>query len=226
MREAVSSVLKKRVVKTAEERSAEILEAALHLFSDKGFHETTVDDIAQGAGVAKGTVYLYFPSKEHILLALKRQFLKGLEARCAEVISDTIEALDRGERPEYKQVINELFDSIIEYNVERREAVEVVVRQTPGPDLVEQSLELESDYLQLMATAFRVATEYGLIHTSDPEMMAYLVNTALRDNIVTCLCYESPADLGRLVAAAKELLYKALAPVDQPAVPSEDTIPR
>jgi hypothetical protein len=38
------------------------------------------------------------------------------------------------------------------------------------------------------------------------------VNAAIRDNIASCLCYDEPADLDRLVTAAKSLLYKALAP--------------
>jgi AcrR family transcriptional regulator len=47
----------------------EILEAARKVFADKGFHEATVDDIAGVAGLAKGTVYLYYRSKQDIYLA-------------------------------------------------------------------------------------------------------------------------------------------------------------
>jgi hypothetical protein len=50
------------------------------------------------------------------------------------------------------------------------------------------------------------------VETEDPEMMAHLVNAAIRDNIASCLCYSEPEDLDRLVEAAKQLLYKALAP--------------
>jgi TetR/AcrR family fatty acid metabolism transcriptional regulator len=209
----VTSVLKKRVVKSAEERREEILEASLTLFAQKGFNETTVDDIAAAAGVAKGTIYLYFPSKEHILMALKQQFQKGLEMRCADVITDAIERLAAGEELDYRRIIDDIFDAILQYNVEHRETIEVAIRQTTGPGLITEALDLEKGYLQLLATAFREATEHGLIHTSDPEMMACLVNAAIRDNIVTCLCYEKPCDLSRMVAAAKELVYKALAPL-------------
>jgi AcrR family transcriptional regulator len=44
----------------AEFRVTEILDAARKVFAQKGFAETTVDQIAEEAGVAKGTVYLYF----------------------------------------------------------------------------------------------------------------------------------------------------------------------
>jgi len=49
-----------------DERPNEILAAALGLFVRKGFVSTTMDDIAKKAGVSKGTVYLYFPSKDSL----------------------------------------------------------------------------------------------------------------------------------------------------------------
>src|SRR5438045_84507 len=56
-----------------QRRSAEIRErlfrAALQLFAQKGFLETTVEDITEAADVGKGTFFNYFPSKDHILLA-------------------------------------------------------------------------------------------------------------------------------------------------------------
>ena len=56
-----------------QRRSAEIRErlfrAALNLFAQKGFAETTVEDITEVADVGKGTFFNYFPSKDHILLA-------------------------------------------------------------------------------------------------------------------------------------------------------------
>ena len=56
-----------------ERRSAELRErifrSALRLFAEKGFAETTVEDITEAADVGKGTFFNYFPSKDHILLA-------------------------------------------------------------------------------------------------------------------------------------------------------------
>lgn len=213
VRDAVSSVLKKRVVKSAEERRQDILAAAIRLFSEKGFNETTVDDVAEKAGVAKGTIYIYFRSKEHILIALKRQFQEGLETRVAEVVTDALDRVAAGEDLDYRDVIDDIFDAVIDYHSENRDTVEVVVRQTTGPDLVQEVLDLDQDYMTMVAGAFRVATDAGLIHVSDPEMMAYLVNAAIRDNIVTCLCYGKPGSMERLVASVRELLYKALSPV-------------
>jgi AcrR family transcriptional regulator len=56
-----------------EARAPEILEAALACFADKGFAATRMDDIAAHAGITKGTIYLYFESKEAVFKALARQ---------------------------------------------------------------------------------------------------------------------------------------------------------
>lgn len=210
VRDAVSSVLKRRV--PTEQRRAEILEAALGLFGSKGFNETTMEEVANAAGVAKGTIYLYFESKEHLLLALKKDFMSGLTIAITDIVADGIEQLSEGKEVDYRDIIDDIFQAIVDYHCQRREHVEIVVRQNPGPDLVQEALELEREFIQLLTNAFREGTSYGLVHTDDPEMTARLVNAAIRDNLAACLCYGEPQDLGRLVEAAKQLLYKALAP--------------
>ncbi len=67
-----------------QRRSADIRErlfnASLPLFAQKGFPETTVEDITEAADVGKGTFFNYFPSKDHILLAFGEMQLLKLEA--------------------------------------------------------------------------------------------------------------------------------------------------
>src|SRR2546430_1680671 len=71
-----------------QRRSAEIRErlfrSALALFAEKGFAETTVEDITEAADVGKGTFFNYFPSKDHILLAFGEMQLGKLEAAVDE----------------------------------------------------------------------------------------------------------------------------------------------
>lgn len=54
-------------------RPGEILDAALAVFAEKGFAAARMEDIAVKAGVTKGTIYLYFPSKEEVFKSLARQ---------------------------------------------------------------------------------------------------------------------------------------------------------
>lgn len=61
---------KSRRRRDPEERRAEILAAALALFSERGFAATRIEDVAARAGIAKGTVYLHFPDKEALFTSL------------------------------------------------------------------------------------------------------------------------------------------------------------
>lgn len=62
----------------AEFRSTEILDAARRVFARKGFEGASVDEVADAAGLAKGTVYTYFPSKRDLYLAALHQGISEL----------------------------------------------------------------------------------------------------------------------------------------------------
>lgn len=71
----------------SEFRRGEILEAARKTFASKGFTDTTLDEIAAEAGVAKGTIYLYFPSKRDIYMAALKNGIEELNVFTREAIA-------------------------------------------------------------------------------------------------------------------------------------------
>lgn len=60
-------MIRMRIVKEAKERKNEILDAAEMLFTTKGYNKTTIIDILEAVGIAKGTFYYYFKSKEEVM---------------------------------------------------------------------------------------------------------------------------------------------------------------
>ena len=68
-----------------EARPQELLEAALELFVEKGFSGTRAEEVAQRAGVSKGTLYLYYPSKEDLFKSVVRHNLSSLIAEGQEL---------------------------------------------------------------------------------------------------------------------------------------------
>lgn len=78
-----------RIVKEYEERKSEILDAAEILFISKGYAKTTINDILQTVGIAKGTFYHYFKSKEEVMDAVIRRMIDaGVEA-AKKIASDS-----------------------------------------------------------------------------------------------------------------------------------------
>ena len=73
-----------------ETRPQELLDAALALFVEKGFAATRSEEVAHRAGVSKGTLYLYYPSKEELFKAVVRQTLSRIIAEGLE-LAETFE---------------------------------------------------------------------------------------------------------------------------------------
>lgn len=82
----MTMVMPRRERKKAATRRA-ILDAALHLFSERGFESPTVDDIAAAADTGKGTIYNYFRTKEDILVA----YIAGQESRVQKKMARLLE---------------------------------------------------------------------------------------------------------------------------------------
>ncbi len=210
-----------RSVKSADERRRDILNAAVHLFAEEGFHETTVQEIAAAAGVATGTVYLYFPSKDQVLLALHRRLGEGLAAHVEDAASDMFDRQARGEQVDYREAVDAIVDSLVGHAIENRELTEVCCRYRP---LIHRDPHgtLGERHLGLVMRVLEAGVALGLIHTSDSEMTAYLLDAAISETVSDHITYGEPADLERLVASAKELVRKTVAPaIDPPKQPRD-----
>jgi AcrR family transcriptional regulator len=90
-----SSTLSPHVREKRRRRRAEILHAALRAFRDKGYHATTLDDIAERIGVRKTALYHYFPDKEAILFECHRESLGEIdrmmkEARAMDTAAESL----------------------------------------------------------------------------------------------------------------------------------------
>ncbi len=77
----------------SEERKQQIMDAAEKVFTQKGLDQARMDDIAEGTGLSKGTLYLYFKSKDELILALLERLFQHtfeqLEARTSAELSAT-----------------------------------------------------------------------------------------------------------------------------------------
>ncbi len=85
-----------RIVKSAEERKNEILDVAEQLFTEKGYDNASTNDIIARIGIARGTLYHHFSSKEEILDAIiDRMTRQGIDSAGAIVKDKQIPVLER-----------------------------------------------------------------------------------------------------------------------------------
>lgn len=82
-------------IKTKNDKYQRILEAAVSVFAQSGFHESTISQIAKAAGVADGTIYLYFKNKDDILVHFFNYKTRQVFARFREEVDNARKAVDK-----------------------------------------------------------------------------------------------------------------------------------
>ena len=109
---------------SAEERREGILEAAVEVFGERGYHASSIDDIARAAGISKALIYEHFASKEALHMWLLEKNARELVERLAEAVIDKQRAEERLEAGV------EAFFSFVE---ERRAAWRILFREVTDP---------------------------------------------------------------------------------------------
>src|SRR5919198_3586722 len=118
---------RKRVAKRAEDRRQDILDAAVRVLKAKGAADVTVSDITEAAGVAKGTFYLYFDSREHLFAALRERFVHDALARGASLLA-------RVGAQDWWGLVDASVQSFIDFHFDRREETKLLVGEGLTPD--------------------------------------------------------------------------------------------
>ncbi|WP_347550990.1 TetR/AcrR family transcriptional regulator [Pseudalkalibacillus hwajinpoensis] len=85
------------------EKKKLIIEAAMHLFAKKGFHSTSIQEIANESGISKGAVYLHFQSKDDVLYSIFAYHYEKLKANISEAKLDSITPEERLKKLLYVQ---------------------------------------------------------------------------------------------------------------------------
>lgn len=208
MRMTVDEV-RRREVKPPAQRRREILDAARALFRERGFEQTSVQQIARAAGAATGTVYLYFPSKEHILAAIHDAFEEGLHERFTEAAGALAARRDAGETLAPPDVVETVFDALMQYCREHKADWEVMCRYLPrlDPDVLGVA---EDHHVRFLADMLRVGRDLGYVQTEDPDASAYLLG-AINIAVGQAIAIDNPR-LDAIIAEAKRLYARALLP--------------
>jgi AcrR family transcriptional regulator len=197
--------------KRPEVRRDQLLDAAEKLFAEKGYAETTVLDIAEAAGVAKGTFYLYFPSKEHCVIALKERLMQGLVDRFEGVLNPALEQVVGGvDSFDIEGVTRRLMDETFAHALEHAEAFDVLFHRGDAIEIDELSQAHEATITKLIADVITQMNILGIAQVSHPMQTARILFNGVHWALDIALCREGVRDLTELKEAAVEVSIRAL----------------
>ncbi|KLK90452.1 hypothetical protein AA309_25590 [Microvirga vignae] len=185
-----------------------ILDAALDVFLEKGFAEARLDDVAAQAGVAKGTIYLYVPSKQALFEALVKSGIGG----AIGTIEQKVLALDTSAEEQLKALFAFLRREVL--GTRRVDIVRLLLREASRfPELAEiYHREVISRGLGLLRTIAERGVACGEFHSDELVRFPQL---AIAPGLVALLWTSlfqrlEPIDVGAMLEAHLALMMKAL----------------
>jgi AcrR family transcriptional regulator len=196
---------RKRVTKSADERRQDLLEAAVRVFAEKGVAKSTVSDITEAASVAKGTFYLYFDSKEHLLAAMKELFVD-------EILEHATDLYGRVGKDDWWALVDETVTSFVDFMADKRNVIHVMVQEGITPETSPQFAECERRVDEMFASGIKLGVQAGAFRVADPALAGRFLHHALDGVMTHWMLYEGEFDRDRFLTAATELVHKALAP--------------
>lgn len=147
-----------------------ILDAAASAFGAKGFHEVTVKDIAQRAGIAHGTFYLYFKDKKEVYRTLAAE----LQSQIVAVILPGGEIEEPPEDADPSALIRKRLSDLARLFEQQSSFARVYVYRAPGsdPEFEEQRRRFVGDLTDGIAAVLREGADRGFLHRHDPRVAA------------------------------------------------------
>lgn len=194
-----------------DQRPGELLDAALMCFEERGYDESSVQEIAARSGVSVGTVYRYFDSKQHLLEAIHHRFHDGLAAAFDTAAARLAGRVDAGEELTATLALGALIDATTEFLVDQRIACRVIATYVPRVHDPDQRESHDRAFVESLAAVLQVGVDRGVVATTDPTLTAHLLHHAMRGTLTASVAFGEPADLDGVVAQAKELFGRALA---------------
>lgn len=168
--DAVSAKSNVRVGPTRDERRQSLLDAARVLFAEKGYHDTTVDDITRAANVAKGTFYLYFSEKREIYYEVIRVFLDMVKEAGVLINSPT------GSPTEFVERTRSNARNLIRVLTDNRQLTRMAYGEAAGldPRLTDLWRKFYREIAEVEAQNLEVGMRLGVVRPCHALLQAYV----------------------------------------------------
>jgi len=157
-------------------RREQVLACARSVFSRRGYHATTVSDIIEEAGVARGTFYLYFKSKRSIFDELLDEYLRAILAQVRRV------DLGPAAEPPVRQVLGNV-ERILAVLLESTEMSRILFHEAVGldADFDRKLAEFYGEIVKLAQGSLRLGQQMGLVRDCDVRVAALCIVGAVKE---------------------------------------------
>lgn len=178
-----------------------IMDAALNVFSRKGYYDTRMDEIVEEAATSKGAIYFHFPNKEKLFLALVDQFADLLERRVKEAIAD------KAGMVRVRAAVVTVLETFGKY---RRPAKILLVQAVGLGNVFEKKRqEVGERFARLIQSYLDEAISAGEIAPVDSEVVAHAWMGAI-ENVVIQWVYTGEPQPERILGALVPLLLQSV----------------
>lgn len=176
-----------KVDKKLEAKMQAILQAAQEIFAERGYHGTSIKEIARKAGVAAGTIYLYLRNKEALFTALVDEIYEMVLSKIAD---------RRKGVKDIKGKLQASMEAAIETLGKHRKLAKVILVQTASsnPAVTEQLADLLDRLVELVEADIKEAVETGQIPRLDSRIAATAFVGTFYHVVLTFLRKGYPAD--------------------------------
>ena len=204
----MTSAVKTKKDVVAEFRTSGILEAARKVFAKRGFHEATVDDIADAAGVAKGTVYLYYQSKRDVYFA-------ALKFGIAQMYSLLVQELKKVSTPEEK--LKALIASKLAYFDENRDFFKIYYSElgnipSAHPGGIDSELKaLYQEQARLVEAILKEGVRKKVLRNLRTEQTAFAISDIIRGVVTHRILGWSKSKISQDVDFIFDMIWKGIA---------------
>jgi AcrR family transcriptional regulator len=186
----------------SEFRRAEIIDAARTVFARRGFAHGIIDEIAKEAGIAKGTVYLYFRSKTEIYRAVLRHDMKTLK-------KETLERIDAAAT--LKEKIGAFILSRLKNAEARKDFFRIMDTEQQNLSMTRsQYREFLGEPVQRLASAIEEASQRGEIRSLPADKAAWIIADMARGTIQRRLLGQNSGSLRTEAEFLTSFIWAAL----------------
>lgn len=191
-----------RVAKTADERRHEILDAAEKLFSTKGFDATSTNDILEEVGIARGTLYYHFKSKEAIMDALIERYNTKVLNIAKKIANDkSISVFER------------MMGGVMALNINNKSEKEIIEHiHKPQNALMHQKVQrvILTEVTPILAEIIEDGIKEGVFNTPYPyesvEMLIAYTNTVFDTELIEMTIEEKARRIEAFIFNLERLL--------------------